>query len=132
MNAEDVALRFVDAINRADVDGLAALMADDHVFVDSDGSRIAGRTTVAEAWSRYFSMMGAYQIEVHETYSSGDTVVLVGAAKGAWAGDRPPRPDAHWRVPAVWRAVVDADRVAVWQVFVNPEPILAARDTSSV
>ena len=27
----------------------------------------------------------------------------------------------HWVVPAAWRVVVEGDKVAVWQVYVNPE-----------
>jgi hypothetical protein len=35
------------------------------------------------------------------------------------------KPENHWQAPAVWRAVVTGDCVAVWQVFVNPEPMRA-------
>jgi len=126
MRAEDVVLRFVDAINRADVDRLAALMTDDHVFVDSDGTRTAGRDVMREGWAGYFAMMADYRIAVAETYSSGATVVVVGTASGTYVGGGPPRPENRWSVPAAWRGVVKGDRVAEWQVFVNPEPIRAA------
>lgn len=126
MTVEAVVLRFVDAINHSDVDGLAALMTDNHAFVDSDGSRISGPSAVLEGWSQYFSMMLDYRVVVQETFSSGDTVVLVGTATGMYSCDGRPHPENRWAVPAAWRAVVEAERVAVWQVFVNPEPILAA------
>jgi uncharacterized protein (TIGR02246 family) len=126
MKVEKVALRFVDAIHGADLEGLAALMTDDHVFVDSDGSRIVGRESVLEAWSAYLSMMSDYRVDVQEIFSSEDTVVLIGRATGTFTIGGTPDPASCWVVPAAWRAVVESDRVAVWQVFVNPEPILAA------
>lgn len=122
---EAVVLRFVDAINRADVGRLAALMTESHVFIDSDGSRVAGRTAVVAAWKQYFAMMESYHVVVRETFSSANVVVLAGSAEGAWAevtaGHR-----RLWTVPAAWRAVVDGEAVAIWQVYVNPEPIRAA------
>ncbi len=126
MNAEEIVFRFVDAINHADVDHLAALMTENHVFVDSDGSKINGRAAMVDNWSRYFSMMSNYRVNVQETYSSGNIVVLVGTASGTFTSGSQSHSESRWAVPAAWRAVVDADRVAVWQVFVNPEPILAA------
>lgn len=120
MDAGQAVVQFVAAINAADADRLAALMTG-HVFVDSDGSKITGREAMRNAWSQYFSMMSDYRIRVEETFCLGNKVVLIGVATGAWAaGGRP------WSVPAAWRAVVEGDRVSVWQVFVNPEPIRTA------
>ncbi|MEJ2217145.1 MAG: nuclear transport factor 2 family protein [Gemmatimonadota bacterium] len=126
MDVEQVAQRFVDAINGGDVESLSALMTDDHVFVDSDGSRTVGRQAVRDAWSQFFAMVGDYTVTVEERFHSGDTAVLVGMATGTVARAGGPRRANAWTVPAAWRVVVRADRVAVWQVFVNPEPILAA------
>jgi uncharacterized protein (TIGR02246 family) len=131
MTVEDVVLRFVEAINRADVGQLVALITDDHAFVDSDGSKITGREAVREAWSGYFSMTSDYTVAVEQALCSGNTVVVVGTASGAFARGGSPRPGSRWSVPAAWRAVVEGERVAVWQVFVNPEPIRAALDSAS-
>jgi len=121
MTSEQVVLRFVEAINQADADGLADLMTDRHVFIDSDGSKMTGRESMRKAWSQYFSMMPGYRVNVEDIFCQGNKVVLVGLATGACATT-----GRLWSVPAAWRAVVERDRVAVWQVFVNPEPILAA------
>ena len=44
MNADvQVVVRFVDAINEHDVDALAALMTEDHLFTDSGGQQGRGR-----------------------------------------------------------------------------------------
>ncbi len=126
MNVEEVVFRLVESINHADVDRMAALMADDHVFVDSDDSKVIGRVAMLDGWSRYFSMMSNYRVVVQESFSSGNIVVLVGMATGMFTSNSPSHPASNWAVPAAWRAVVEGERVAVWQVFVNPEPILAA------
>jgi hypothetical protein len=123
---EDVALQFVDAINRADLARLGALMTEGHVFVDSDGSRVTGRGATLDAWSRYFLMMRNYRVTVLETFSSANTVVLVGTAEGVWAKGAGSGRGGRWSVPAAWRAAVDGAAIAVWQVFVNPDPIRAA------
>jgi ketosteroid isomerase-like protein len=126
MSAETVALQFVEAINHADLERLGALMTEGHVFIDSDGSQVAGRASVLRAWSEYFSMMHDYRVIVRERFSSVDTVVLVGTAEGVWATTAAASHQSRWSVPAAWRAVVDGATIAVWQVFVNPEPIRAA------
>lgn len=126
MRVETVVLKFVDAINHADLGRLAALMTESHVFIDSDGSQVAGRASMLDAWSQYFSMMHDYRVAVRETFSSANTVVLVGTAEGAWATSASSGGEGRWSVPAAWRAVVDGAAIAVWQVFVNPEPIRAA------
>jgi len=117
---------FVDAINAADVARIANLLTDDHVFVDSDGSEIQGRERMREAWLQYFRLMPAYAITVRETFCKGETVVLVGSASGTCARHGSGTRGNEWSVPAAWRAVVRDQRVAVWQVFVNPEPIIRA------
>ncbi|MEW5764044.1 MAG: nuclear transport factor 2 family protein [Acidobacteriota bacterium] len=125
MNATaGIVLRFVEAVERADVGALSACMTEDHVFVDSDGGRVEGREAVTEAWKGFLHMVRDYRLNVERTFSDGDTVVLLGTASGTCGGasgrGRP------WKVPAAWRAVVRGDRVALWQVYVNPEPIRKA------
>jgi len=131
VKVETIALEFVDAINQADVGRLGALMTEDHIFIDSDGSRVVGRASVLDAWSQYFSMVSEYRVAAAETYVAADTVVLVGRAEGRCGGSRGAASLGCWSVPAAWRAVVEGDRVAIWQVFVNPEPILAAMREAS-
>lgn len=123
MDAAATVRRFVDAINRADVDALCDLMSDDHVFVDSDGAKVRGREVMRTGWTGYFSMFPDYRIEAAEVLTAGPTVVLIGTASGTYARGRAPESADRWSVPAAWRAVVRDDRVALWQVFVNPEPV---------
>lgn len=114
---------FTAAINKHDLAALARLMTDDHEFVDSLGTVVAGRTLVAGAWKAYFRLVSDYWIKVEETLTQGDTVVLLGTAGGTYAAAGAPAAGARWQTPAAWRAVVRDGRVAVWRVYADLEPI---------
>lgn len=114
---------FVKAINAADVRAICDLMTEDHLFIDSDSGEVRGREPMRRAWIAYFAMMPQYEIQVEETHSKGTVVVLIGTAAGTYSPDGRLRPENHWKVPAAWRAVVRDGKVAVWQVFTNPEPV---------
>ena len=117
----EAALAFVNAINAGSVSRLSELMTEDHVFIDSDGAENRGKLNMTAGWRGYFEMVPDYRIIIKETFSSGGTVMLAGEAEGTFAQDRILRPENHWRVPAAWRAVIEGDKVALWQVYVNPE-----------
>ncbi len=123
MTAEEVGLAFVAAINSGDANQLSAWMTEDHIFVDSDGSQHAGRESMRAGWGEYYAMVPDYQIEVSDLFSRDDTVVMVGHAEGTFSDSGILKPENHWRVPAAWRAVVAGKAVAVWQLYVNPEPM---------
>ncbi len=123
MDPVSVARAFVEAINAGSVVRLAALMTEDHVFVDSDGTENRGKSRMAPGWGDYFAMVPDYKINVRETFAAGGTVMLSGEAEGTFVQGGLLKPENHWRVPAAWRAVVRDGKVAVWQVYVNPEPM---------
>ena len=124
MTATDVAYAFVKAINSGDADRLSELMTENHVFVDSDGSEHAGRDEMRRGWKGYFAMVPDFRIEVKDTFCRGETVVLLGFAHGTFIQDGALKPENRWMVPAAWRVVVEGDRVAIWQLYVNPTPML--------
>jgi ketosteroid isomerase-like protein len=123
MNALESVRSFVRAVNAADISALCGLMTEDHLFIDSDGTETRGREVMRRAWVCYFSMMRDYKIQVQETHSKGAVVVVIGAASGTYSPDGSLRAARYWRVPTAWRAVIRRGRVAVWQVFTNPEPV---------
>lgn len=123
MTAEQVALSFVEAINSGDASRLSGLMTEDHVFIDSDGSENAGRERMRAGWGDYFAMVPDYRIEVKDVLARDDTVLICGFAEGTFVRNGIVKKESHWRVPAAWRAVVSGQAVAVWQLYVNPEPM---------
>ena len=118
-----VARAFVEAINRQSVEALAALMTEDHVFMDGLGTRYEGRETMRVGWEGYFRLIPDYQVVVEETYIDGAVVVLLGMANGTYAVDGRLLPENRWQTPAAWRARIRDGLVAEWRVYADNEPL---------
>jgi ketosteroid isomerase-like protein len=121
MTPTEIAYSFVEAINSGDPDRLSKLMTENHTFIDADGSEHSGREEMHRGWGKYFTMVPDFQIHVEDALSRDDTVALFGVAEGTFDQDGALKPENHWVVPAAWRVVVEDGRVAVWQLYVNPE-----------
>ena len=127
MTPRETILAFVDAINAHDVDHLGELMTDDHMFVDPYGNGVVGREQMLAGWRGYFAWFPDYQIEVNEIFANEDEFGMFGFAGGSFKGDE----DRKWHLPAAWKAVVRAGRIALWQVIADtkiPYEIMSARD----
>ena len=108
MNADEaVVVRFNEAINARALDDLAALMTDDHRFVDATGAAVEGREACVEAWRGFFGAFPSYRNEfeavagVHHVAVRGRSVAPVPELDG----------------PALWSARVEHGRVAEWRVL---------------
>jgi ketosteroid isomerase-like protein len=121
--AISVAQAFVRAINRHQVDDLAALMTEEHRFIDSLGNTVQGWQKMQAGWAAYFLMVPDYSIAVEETYSDGPMVVMLGVAEGTYAPDGKLTPENRWKIPAAFRALVEHGKVAEWRVYADNEPI---------
>ena len=119
----DVVLAFMERINAHDVDGVCALMTEDHVFVDSDGTRVAGREAMRAGWATYLGWFPDYHISREETFAQGDVVAIFGTARGTYAGDGRQAARPPWEIPAAWKAVVREGRIAEWRVYANVEAV---------
>jgi ketosteroid isomerase-like protein len=113
----------VDALNHQSVDELTGLMTEDHVFIDSLGTRFEGRDMMKTGWAGYFSMVPDYTITIEETYSDGPVVVMLGTAQGTCSVDGRLLPGNRWETPAAWRALIRGSLVAGWRVYADNEPI---------
>lgn len=123
MNVKDTVEAFVAAINSGQADAVAALMTDDHLFVDSLGNCMEGRETMREGWTSYFQLFPDYRIEVDEIFASNAAAMLHGQASGTLHRDGVAVANAAWQIPVAWRAEVDGGKVRVWQVFADNSPI---------
>ena len=121
--AVDIALAFVDRINRHDVAGLAALMTEDHRFVDGLGQEVVDRKQMEQGWHSYFSWFPDYSIKVDHALSDGNVVALLGSAHGTYSASRNAPAENHWEIPAAWKAVIRDERVAEWHVYADNEPV---------
>lgn len=83
MDAFDVmmaALRFNERINARDLEGLSAMMASDHTFIDRDGNVDAGREQMTEGWRNFFERFPDYRNVFTRVQVSGDFVAITGYA----------------------------------------------------
>jgi len=115
MGNKEIAISFVNAINARDPDALGDLMTGDHIFIDAQGNKVAGRETMMAGWRGYFEWFPDYQIEITRIFENGQELGLFGYAGGSFKGDA----ERSWRLPAAWRVVVQDGRVAVWQVYAD-------------
>lgn len=98
---------FNERINAGDLDGLGALMTEDHVFVDSAGAVIAGGAACLEAWRAFFDAFPDYRNAFRSMAVRGDRVAILGASICS-----DPRLDG----PAIWTARIADGKVREWRV----------------
>jgi ketosteroid isomerase-like protein len=116
-------LNFMERINSGDVDAICAAMTEDHVFVDALGTKIQGRETMRAGWKGYHQMIPDYAVSHEEILAKGETVVVIGTARGTYAPDGSVKKENFWEVPAAWKAVVRGGLIAHWQVFADNQPV---------
>ncbi len=104
---------FVDCVNRADIEGLAALMTEDHQLVVRDEPPLKGRQANIEAWIGYFTSFPSYVIHPRHLAADGDRVAMVGTTSGSHL-DLPD--DEEQLLEVVWVAEVVDGRLASWQI----------------
>ena len=121
--ASEIVRDFIDAINQQNVEGVARLLTEDHVFIDSLGSTVRGREAMKRAWNQYFRIVPDYRVVVHQLIESGDVVAVFGIAEGTSEVDGQILEMNHWHVPAAWRAIVRDERIAKWQVYADNQPV---------
>ncbi len=115
----DLIYQFIERINAHDVDGLCALMTQDHLFVDSIGSTIHGRDEMHRAWAGYFKLFPDYKVTVDEILHSGMSAAVFGKASATYSPSGHMYKDHFWEVPAAWKAVIRDDLVAEWRVYAD-------------
>lgn len=125
MTAVETVLRFEQAINARDVESICALLPHDSVFIDSLGNRVEGIDKIRAAWHGYFGLVPDYSISHTEIFEHAGHVAVFGTARGTLSRGGALSPENFWQTRATWHAVVKDERIAVWQVFADNEPIRA-------
>lgn len=116
MQPEEVFALFASAINRHDVQGLTALMAPAHIFIDSLGRRVEGAVSMEAGWRGYFAMCPDYWIRTDNVMAKDGVVLAAGQAGGSID-------NVAWQTPAAWKATIRDGTVAEWQVFADNKPV---------
>jgi ketosteroid isomerase-like protein len=105
---------FIDAINRGDVDRLAALMSSDHQLQVHREPPVTGREANREAWNGYVTAFPDYVIYPDHIVHRRDDVLVLGSTTGSHLG----LPDQEERqLGVIWRATVRDGLLVLWQVI---------------
>jgi hypothetical protein len=108
-----VAISFIDCINRGDLDGLGALMTEDHTLVVLGEAPLVGRSANLQAWNGYFSSFPSYVIHPRHIAAGGERVAVLGATTGSHLGLPV---DEELALDVIWLADIVDGRVAQWHV----------------
>jgi ketosteroid isomerase-like protein len=121
---KNVALDFVAAINSGNVNRIYDLMTDDHLFIDSQDNRMAGKENMKQAWIGYYQLFPDYNIEVNQVLENSSLICMIGYASGTYKSNKNENNSNYWRIPAVWTAITEEDKIKVWQVYVDNLPVM--------
>jgi uncharacterized protein (TIGR02246 family) len=76
----DLVIRFNEALNARDVDGMMRLMTPDCVFENTypapDGTRYEGQIAVRTFWEDFFHGASQARIDIEEIFALGDRCVM--------------------------------------------------------
>lgn len=111
MNRQDpklTVLLFNECINGRDVDGLADLMSEDHVFMDRENNRVTGRDVMKTGWTGFFDQFPEYRNTFTRLDSKDDLVVILGYTEWETGGELD-----H----VIWTAKVEDDLIAEWRIY---------------
>ena len=103
---------FAAAINSHDLEKIAALMSDDHTFIDAHGNEMTGKETMKGGWGSYFQLFPDYYVEIEGIVTNADLAVAYGYT-GAGVGEK------AWKIPAAWRAIAQDGKIKLWQVYAD-------------
>jgi ketosteroid isomerase-like protein len=123
MSPVETVLYFLECINERDVDKLAKLMTQDHLFIDSLGQQVRGREKMRAGWRSYYAFCPDYWVSHEEVFQNGDTVAVFGEAGGTIAADGKLPPESKWRTRAAWLAVVENGFIKEWRVYADNKPV---------
>jgi ketosteroid isomerase-like protein len=110
-------ISFIDCINRGDVDGLGALMSDDHCLTVLDEAPVVGRAANLEAWRGYFSSFPTYVIYPSSVTETDGTVAVVGTTTGSHLDLRD---EEERKIRVIWVAEVVDGSVVSWRIAEAP------------
>ena len=131
VNCPDVrstALAFVERINVGDVDGITALMTEDHEFVDTAATSYRGREAMRAGWIGYFQLFPNYHIQIEQIRVADPVVTLLARTTGILSphgqealrgADGSLPPDEELQGPVVVTALIRDGQVAQWRVYAD-------------
>src|SRR4051794_5452317 len=104
---------FIHCINRGDVDGMDALIADQHTLQMFTQRPRVGRHETVDAWREYLRAHPDFTIHV-DAYSVHDDIAVIGRVTGSHLVEAD---EAEELVPIIWLAQVECRRIRSWRLL---------------
>ena len=111
-NTADIAIKFIEKLNRRDFDGLSAYMSVDHKAIDESGGVTDGKQSAVKVISGYIKDRPNFQIHVNDVYVKGDEVMVVGRTTGSCTETSY---DVEIKEKLVYRFKVEDDLISEFQ-----------------
>jgi|SRR5215469_6048205 len=106
---------FIDCINRGDIDGLGALMTDDHELVVFGEEAVRGRAGNTQAWAGYAAAYPDYVIYPRAIAEPRDgCVAVLGHTTGSHLGLADHKESV---LPVIWLAEVRDGQLCCWRLL---------------
>jgi ketosteroid isomerase-like protein len=113
-----MAVSFMDCINRGDIDGLGALMHDDHELHIFDEPPTVGREANIRAWEGYAAAFPDYLILPSHMAARGTTAAVLGTTAGSHLG----LPDeAEMKLTLIWLCEIADGKVLRWNLIADTD-----------
>lgn len=116
---QQVVLEFVSAINTGNQKQIASLMTEDHKFIDANGTEFSSKNFMKHAWKNFYLLFPDYKIEIEEIFENESTIAIFGKGSGTYGGIKTSDNKNYFRISAVWRAVVENEKIKSWTVIGN-------------
>jgi len=103
---------FNTCINSQDIEGLSNLMAENHVFIDRDGSSHGPKSFMVDGWKKFFDMFPDYKNTFEKITAVDNQVFVRGFAY--WTEEEP-------YDPVIWVGIIEDDLITEWRVYVDTD-----------
>lgn len=112
LDAISAVSQFNACINNQDLIGLADLMSEDHVFIDSSDEVHEGKQIMVTGWAQFFEQYPDYQNHFEHIEARGDVVIIAGRSTCSFE---------PLDGPALWTAKVRDGLLVEWRVYLDTE-----------
>ena len=114
-------MKFIEAVNDADIIEMEKLMRDDHLFIDSGGGKYQGKDIMIQGWITHMTMFPDYKIEIIEIIENDGIIGIFGYASGTYKDLKDTMNSNYYRIPAAWK--VNEGKIKHWQVYCESKKI---------
>lgn len=84
-NTVDVAIKFIEKINRRDFNGLLGIMSPDHIAFNEGGAVTAGSEKAIKMIADYITQWPDFQIHINDIYINNENIIIIGRTTGSCA-----------------------------------------------